>query len=966
MISMQFKFRMMSVLAILALMFSISGASPVLAAVYMLIDLGTLGGSNSGDISATNAVAINEIGQVIGSSETAGGEIHAFVWENGLMTDLILDGTGSDAIAINGAGQVVGNSRVAGGETHAFLWDNSVVIDLGTLGGRSSAASAINEAGQVIGSSETVGGETHAFIWESRTMIDLRTLGGRYSKASAINEAGQVIGSSETADSEIHAFVWENGTMTALTLGGNGGDAMAINEAGQVVGYSETAGGEFRAFIWENGKMTDLGTLGGNSSAASAINEAGQVIGSSETAGGEIHAFIWESGTMTDLGAAGVLSYATAINEAGQVLGYISVTEFLRHAFVWENGTITNLTLGGNHSIASDLNEVGQVVGYSETAGGELHAFVWESGSITDLGTLGGSHSFAFVINEAGQILGASNLAGNVEYHAFIAQATALDQTITVTTNAPDSLRTGDVFTVEATASSGLPVSYSASGSCTNTGADFTMSSGTGVCMVLYDQAGDASHNPAPQVIETVMHINSAPLITEGESIDLTMPQTDPPTRLEFTLHATDVDGATFTWGISRAATHGTASDKTNLPQCMLSAGFSCGYVSYIPISGYSGADSFDVQVSDGDLTDTITVNVTIGTPVPVPIINSISPASAQAGGPDLTLSVTGADFAANADVRWYNPSTNISTDLVTAYSSPSSLSAVVPSSLLTSAGTFEVRAFNPAPGGGLSTPLAFFVTQSGAGVTSTSSDTSTSPTGTATASTGGSGAGTPGSVTATAIGSGTIIVSVYDSNPVGISTFTATGDYFDVYVSQDSNFTEITLVICNMQGNAKIRWWNGSAWILVSPQSYGYGCVTMQLSNTSTPTISQLTGTVFGVEGYTFSGFLSPVNNPNTINTGKAGKTYPIKWQLTNGDGLFISGLLAVTSITHKSTVCDAFTGDPTDALETSVAGGTSLRYDNDVNQFVYNWATPRAGCYTLFLKLDTGQTFHAYFNLK
>jgi hypothetical protein len=285
---------------------------------------------------------------------------------------------------------------------------------------------------------------------------------------------------------------------------------------------------------------------------------------------------------------------------------------------------------------------------------------------------------------------------------------------------------------------------------------------------------------------------------------------------------------------------------------------------------------------------------------------------------------------------------------------------------LLATVETFEVRVFNPAPGGGFSTPLAFFVTQSGAEVTGTSSGTSTSPTGTASASTGGSGAGTPGSVTATAVGSGTIIVSVYDSKPLGASTFTATGDYFDVYVSQDSNFTEITLVICNMQGNAKIRWWNGSIWVLVSPQSYGNGCVTMQLSNTSTPTISQLTGTVFGVEGYTFSGFLSPVNNPNTVNTGKAGKTYPVKWQLTNGDGLFIGDLLAVTSITYKSMACDAFTGDPTDSLETSVTGGTSLRYDNEVSQFVYNWAPPSAGCYTLFLKLNTGQIFHAYFNLK
>lgn len=247
------------------------------------LDLGGLGGLPS----ETSAVGINDRGQVVGTSRTSDGRLHAFLWLDGVMIDLVPDHETSRSIAINDRGQVLG---AYSGGSGAFLWEDGVMVDLGTLGGATTEPRALNDRGQVVGASLTATGDEHAFLWEGGRMTDLGTLDERYSGAIGINERGQVVGRVYTntfEPSAWRAFLWQSGTMTDLAAG----SPVALNERGEVVINFHQGS---LAVLWRAGELVELGGLAPYSSSfANDMNRHGQVVGESEATDGAPHAFLW-------------------------------------------------------------------------------------------------------------------------------------------------------------------------------------------------------------------------------------------------------------------------------------------------------------------------------------------------------------------------------------------------------------------------------------------------------------------------------------------------------------------------------------------------------------------------------------------------------------------------------------------------------------------------------------------------
>jgi probable HAF family extracellular repeat protein len=101
--------------------------------------------------------------------------LHGFTWtKTGGMTDLTLGGP-SRTSAVNDFGQVVGASATAGGANHAYSWTpGGGIVDIGTLGGSASIAYGVNRWGQVVGQAALPNDtKSHAFLFDNGALKDL-------------------------------------------------------------------------------------------------------------------------------------------------------------------------------------------------------------------------------------------------------------------------------------------------------------------------------------------------------------------------------------------------------------------------------------------------------------------------------------------------------------------------------------------------------------------------------------------------------------------------------------------------------------------------------------------------------------------------------------------------------------------------------------------------------------------------
>jgi probable HAF family extracellular repeat protein len=318
---------------------------------------------------------INQAGQVVGSAYDQNFISPSAFFYNGTNVTLLGDLTGangkkaSEALAINNNGQIVGYAVNGASQYHAYRWQTNTMTDLGTLGGSSSDAWGINAGNVVVGKSTLVGDLVeHAFIAVSNTLVDLNTQldasGSNWVliKAENINDAGQIVGYG-TNNGALHGFLLSAvaGSPPVIT---NQPSSLSVI-AGSNATFTVVAGGVLPlAYQWRLNTTTNLLNL---------TNATLTITNSQATNAGSYAVVVTNSyGSITS--APAVLNVVTL----PQISSFSVASSNVLFAFTTGTGATyfvesrTNLATGSWVGVISNVAGVGGIKSLTQTNGAKL------------------------------------------------------------------------------------------------------------------------------------------------------------------------------------------------------------------------------------------------------------------------------------------------------------------------------------------------------------------------------------------------------------------------------------------------------------------------------------------------------------------------------------------------------------------------------------------------------------------
>ncbi|MBN9221586.1 MAG: Ig-like domain repeat protein [Mesorhizobium sp.] len=327
---------------------------------------------------------------------------------------------------------------------------------------------------------------------------------------------------------------------------------------------------------------------------------------------------------------------------------------------VLQSFTVTPATLVITPAAATGL-QVGVAYSQANTASGGLTPYSYAlnagafvpgtslnpaTGTVSGTPTVAGSFSYIVQVTDS---QGPSVTATTPVTTVTIAKG---NQTIGFTSTAPTGAKAGGAsYTIAASSTAGLGVSYSLDGSSTGceVAGDTVTFTSTGTCVINADQPGDSNWNPAPQIQQSFAVGKATPTLSVSASDSAPTLGASVTFTAELTASASPTGTVTFKDGSTTIGTGTISGTTATYSTTVLSVGEHTITAEYAGDTENNGATSAAITVTVAKATPTLAVSASDSAPV---LGASVTFTAELTGGASPTGTVTFKDGSTTLGTR--------------------------------------------------------------------------------------------------------------------------------------------------------------------------------------------------------------------------------------------------------------------------------------------------------------------------
>jgi probable HAF family extracellular repeat protein len=148
------------------------------------------------------------------------GVLHGFANKGGTFSNVDFPGaTGTQAIGVNNAGQIVGEYFDAANGEHGFVSSGGTFTAIDFPGATATVAAGINAAGDIVGAWAD-GTGTHGFLLQTGAFTPINFPLATWTIAFGVNDTGEIAGLYTDAAGNTHGFIYAGGGFSTVDVAG--------------------------------------------------------------------------------------------------------------------------------------------------------------------------------------------------------------------------------------------------------------------------------------------------------------------------------------------------------------------------------------------------------------------------------------------------------------------------------------------------------------------------------------------------------------------------------------------------------------------------------------------------------------------------------------------------------------------------------------------------------------------------